>query len=190
MLLHEPIIYSTFFSPLPGEEVLVWLCFGGVVLRVRCQLCSSKLCGIPVVFLFSAGTKENGVINYLVSAGLRRESASINSNCLSFSVEERADTQQACTHSIRPPENAAGRSRCLKDSDFKTGFLNDVSQSAAIVLFCFDRQTLNATFYLKLWQCFNNIYGFASDFLWCSVNWWFGLCLEILVNHLFSWVCH
>lgn len=81
-----------------------------------------SLCGNPVVFLFSAGTKENGVINYLVSAGVRRESAWINSNCLSFSVEERADTQHPCTHSIRPPENAAGRTRHLKDSDFKPGF--------------------------------------------------------------------
>lgn len=112
------------------------------------------LCGNPVVFLFSAGTKENGVINYLVSAGLRRESASINSNCLSFSVEERADTQHPCTHSIRPPENTAGGTRCLKDSDFKPGFLDrrafrHVAPSAAVVLFCFDRQTLNATFFLS-----------------------------------------
>lgn len=34
-----------------------------------------SLCGSPLVLLFSAGTKENGVINYLVSAGLRGESA-------------------------------------------------------------------------------------------------------------------
>lgn len=123
MRLHEPIIYSTNVSPWRGGVGLIVLgggCFVGSLPVVQLVLCGS-----PVVFLFSAGTKENGVINYLVSAGLRRESASINSNCLSFSVEERADTQHPCTHSIRPPENAAGGTRCLKDSDFKPGFSTD-----------------------------------------------------------------
>lgn len=53
------------------------------------------------------GTEENGVINYLVSAGRRKEASSINNNCLSFTMEERACTQHPLTHFIRPPELAA-----------------------------------------------------------------------------------
>ena len=59
------------------------------------------------------GTEENGVINYLVSAGLRKEASSINSNCLSFTMEEHAYTQHLLARLIRPPELAAKGHRIL-----------------------------------------------------------------------------
>lgn len=49
-----------------------------------------------------SGTEENGVINYLVSADLRKESCPINEDCLSFSVDERVYTGSSCRRSIRP----------------------------------------------------------------------------------------
>lgn len=49
-----------------------------------------------------SGMEENGVINYLVSADLRKESCPINEDCLSFSVDERVYTGSSCRRSIRP----------------------------------------------------------------------------------------
>lgn len=49
-----------------------------------------------------SGTEENGIINYLVSADLRKESCSINEDCLSFSVDERVYTGSSRRPFIRP----------------------------------------------------------------------------------------
>lgn len=72
-------MFNTFFlsswlrgvgwSGLSGGEVRC--CFVGSLPVVQLLLCGRS----PLVLLFSGGTKENGVINYLVSAGLRGESA-------------------------------------------------------------------------------------------------------------------
>lgn len=113
---------------------------------------------------FSAGTKENGVINYLVSAALRRESAPINSYCLSFSAEERTDARHPRTHTVWPPEKG-----CRKDPSLrKILILNPASRpderSDCFVPFSNER-TLNATFSFSFDSVFDNNYRFASDFL-------------------------
>jgi len=60
--------------------------------------------GVPVRnSIVICGTMENGVINYPVSAGLRKEASLINSKCLSFTTE--AESPHA--HLIKPSDLAA-----------------------------------------------------------------------------------